>query len=219
MEPDPLSATTPVNVSGRRASITRNEILEATLGLLGPHRSLSSLSLREVARATNMAPNSFYRHFSNMDELAIALIDQAGTALRGIIGDARRRATPDRNVVRTSVEIFMEQLRSSPQLLHVLLREGSVGSTAFKQAVERELRFFEDELCSDLKRLAHIRNTGLFEPELTAKAITRLVFAMGSIAMDLPKEQYALLTDQISIMVRMIIVGSQTMSTAKDNRI
>jgi hypothetical protein len=36
----------------------------------------------------------------------------------------------------------------------MLLREGAVGSDAFKQAVERELRYFEDELQVDLVRLA-----------------------------------------------------------------
>ncbi len=204
---------------GRRASISREEILQATLSLLGPHRSLSSLSLREVARATGIAPNSFYRHFNNMDELAIALIDLAGTTLRRIIGDARHHATSKDSVVRTSVDIFMEQLRSSHKMLHVLLREGSVGSAAFKQAVERELTFFEAELCSDLKRLAEKKGTGLYQPELTARAITRLVFAMGASAMDLPVDKHPELTHQLSVMVRMILVGSQTMSEQKSPRL
>ena len=154
-----------------------------------------------------------------MDELAIALIDLAGTTLRRIIGDARHRATSKDSVVRTSVDIFMEQLRSSHKMLHVLLREGSVGSAAFKKAVERELTFFEVELCSDLKRLAEQKNTGLYQPELTARAITRLVFAVGASAMDLPTDRYPELTDQLSIMVRMILVGSQSMSEQQSPRL
>ncbi len=212
--------TPPVQTtSGRRASISREEILHATLGLLGPHRSLSSLSLREVARATGMAPNSFYRHFPDMDALAIALIDLAGTTLRRIIGEARHRVSAERSVVRSSVEAFMEQLNTNQKLLHVLLREGSVGSPAFRDAVERELRFFEEELCADLKRLAKLNNTGLYEPELTARAITRLVFAAGASAMDLSPEQHASFTQELCIMVRMIIVGTQTMSRNQENRL
>ena len=53
---------------------------------------------------------------------------------------------------------------------------------------------------------------GLIEPALTAKAITRLVFAMGATAMDLPPEQDAEFTRQLEVMVRMIVVGTQTLS-------
>ncbi|RYZ78033.1 MAG: TetR family transcriptional regulator, partial [Moraxellaceae bacterium] len=58
---------------GRPTSISREEIIDAALALVGPHRSVSTLSLREVAREAGIAPNSFYRHFRDVDELAIAL--------------------------------------------------------------------------------------------------------------------------------------------------
>jgi AcrR family transcriptional regulator len=180
--------------------------------LIGPHRSLSTVSLREVAREAGIAPNSFYRQFRDMDELAVALIDLAGSSLRTIIGQARERATStDRSVVRVSVETFMEQLRADDKLLHVLLREGAVGSDAFKQAVDRELAYFEDELCVDLVRLAAAEGAALFEPALVAKAITRLVFAMGATAMDQPPERDPALIEQISQMLRMIITGARVL--------
>ena len=85
---------------------------------------------------------------------------------------------------------------------------------AFKQAVEKQLRYFEEELQVDLARLAAHNKTGLYDPALTAKAITRLVFAIGATAMDLPKEKRAEVTEQLTIMVRMIVVGTQTMATS-----
>lgn len=186
--------------------------MTAALKLVGPHRSVSSLSLREVAREAGIAPNSFYRQFRDMDELAVALIERAGESLRQIIGEARQRATSDRSVVRGSVEAFMEQLHTDDRLLQILLREGTVGSDAFKQAVDRQLNFFEEELKLDLIRLAEANKTGLFEPALTAKAITRLVFTMGATAMDLPQDKYAELTEQVVLMVRMIVTGTQTLA-------
>jgi len=202
----------PVPTLGRRAVISREDLVAAALKLVGPHRSVSSLSLREVAREAGIAPNSFYRHFRDMDELAIALIDQAGRSLRAIIGEARHRATEGRSVVRSSVESFMEQLSADENLLHILLREGNVGSDAFKRAVEQELSFFEDELRVDLVRLAKAHDTAVYEPALVAKAITRLIFAMGATAMDLPRERHAEIAEQMIVMVRMIIVGTQTIA-------
>jgi AcrR family transcriptional regulator len=199
----------------RKAAITREDLLAAALKLIGPNRSLSTVSLREVAREAGIAPNSFYRQFRDMDELAIALIDLAGRSLRIIIGSARERATStDRSVIRVSVETFMEQLRADDKLLHVLLREGAVGSDAFKQAVERELMYFEDELRVDLIRLAAAERATLHEPALVSKAITRLVFAMGAVAMDQPPEHDPQVIEQIAQMLRMIITGARVLDQA-----
>ena len=211
--PDVASPRLPgAGTPGRKAVISREDIIAAALKLVGPNRSVSTLSLREVAREAGIAPNSFYRQFRDMDELAVALIERAGQSLRHIIGESRQRATTERSVVRGSVEAFMEQLRSDDKLLHILLREGSVGSDAFKQAVDRQLSYFEDELRRDLIRLAQANGTGLYEPALTAKAITRLVFTMGATAMDLPAEQHSSFTEQVVLMVRMIVAGTQTMA-------
>lgn len=201
------------HVQGRKPVISRDDLVEAALALVGPHRSVSTLSLREVARRAGIAPNSFYRQFRDMDELAIALIDRAGSSLRTIIGQARQRATEESSIVRASVVIFMRQLRSDEKLLHVLLREGTVGSPAYKAAVDQQLTFFEDELRQDLVRIAEASQRGLHDPATTAKAITRLVFAMGSTAMDLPTERDAEGTEQVITMVRMILLGAQEMST------
>jgi len=197
----------------RKGAISREDLLAAALKLIGPHRSVSTLSLREVTREAGIAPNSFYRQFRDMDELAVALIDLAGSSLRTIIGQARQRAAgSNRSVILSSVETFMEQLRADDKLLHVLLREGTVGSDAFKQAVDRELNYFEEELRVDLIRLAALDGAPLHEPALVSKAITRLVFAMGATAMDLPPEKDPELIRQISAMLRMIILGSRTIA-------
>ena len=198
--------------TGRKASISREDLLAAALKLIGPHRSVSTLSLREVAREAGIAPNSFYRQFRDMDELAVALIDLAGRSLRKVIGEARQRIGSDKSIVQGSVSAFIEQLRADDKLLHVLLREGTVGSDAFKQAVDRELEFFEDELRIDLIRLAAADGATLHEPALVSKAITRLVFAMGATAMDLPPERDAELIGQLSQMVRMILTGSRAIA-------
>jgi AcrR family transcriptional regulator len=207
-EPAPALSQGP----GRKAHISREDIMRAALKLLGPHRSVSTLSLREIAREAGIAPNSFYRQFRDVDELAVALIEQAGASLRQIIGKARRRAGTERSVVRSSVKAFMEQLQADDKLLHILLREGAVGSDAFMQAVDKQLSFFEEELRLDLMRMANDGRTGLYEPALTAKAITRLVFAMGATAMDLPPERLPALTEQVIVMVRIIMTGTQALA-------
>ena len=212
-------ATAPITTekSVRRSSIDRDDILNAALRLIGPNRSVSALSLREVAREAGIAPNSFYRHFRDMDELAIALIDMAGDSLRSIIREARLEVTGSDEVIRPSVEVFMRQLESDSALLHILLREGTVGSDAFRQAVEQVLKSFEDELREDLIRLAGDAVwREAYQPALVARAITRLVFTMGGTAMDMDAQGRRRVTEEVIEMVRMIIVGAHSMREESD---
>lgn len=197
------------NPPHRKATIDREDIMSAAIKLLGPNRSLSSLSLREVARAAGIAPNSFYRHFRDMDELAVALIERAGETLRTVIGEARNRATTAPSIIRSSIEAFMEQLDAEEQLLHVLLCEGSVGSDAYKQAVDQVLTHFENELHEDLIRLSTEADAPLFRADLVSRAITRLVFAMGGNALDKSAEEKKQIAEEMMVMVLFLMEGSE----------
>lgn len=62
----------------------RAALLRAALHL-GSLHGFAGLGLREVARQAGIAPTSFYRHFSDMQELGAALIrEPVGSVLRGI---------------------------------------------------------------------------------------------------------------------------------------
>ena len=86
---------------------TRQNIIHAAFLLLDENRSLSAISLREVAREAGIAPTSFYRHFKDMDELGLTLVDEAGLALRQLMRQARRRIASCGGEIHTSVETFM----------------------------------------------------------------------------------------------------------------
>jgi len=194
---------------GRKATITKEELFQAALNLIGPQKSIASLSLREVAREAGIAPNSFYRHFKDIDELAIELIDRAGIVLRQILHEARLQASRQNSIIRSSVEVFIAQLDADEGNLSLLLREGYTGSKSYKQAVERQLNYFQQELQDDLIRLERLNNKKLFHPDIAAKAITQLVFNMGANVIDIPAEDRKEIAEQTMIMIRMILEGAR----------
>ncbi|MFV5592270.1 HTH-type transcriptional repressor FabR [Acinetobacter junii] len=208
-EQDVIQMKSQVRSVGRKATITREELFQATLNLIGPQKSIASLSLREIAREAGIAPNSFYRHFKDIDELAIALIDRSGLVLRRIIREARLQASKQQSIIRSSVEVFIQQLDADEGNLSLLLREGYTGSTSYKAAVDRQLNFFQQELQEDLIRLEQMNNGKISHADIAAKAITQLVFNMGAKVIEIPAEQRAEVAEQTMIMIRMILEGAR----------
>ncbi|MGS7457649.1 TetR family transcriptional regulator, partial [Mycobacterium tuberculosis] len=62
-------------IRDERKQQTRHALMEAALAMVAAGRSFPSLSLREVTRDAGVVPASFYRHFRDMDELGLALVD------------------------------------------------------------------------------------------------------------------------------------------------
>lgn len=204
-----------VRTVGRKATITKEELFQAALNLIGPQKSIASLSLREVAREAGIAPNSFYRHFKDIDELAIELIELSGGVLRRILHQARIKAIKQSSIIRSSVEVFIEQLDADEGNLSLLLREGYTGSIQYKLAVDKQLNYFQQELQEDLIRLERINNSKLAHPDLVAKAITQLVFNMGAKVIDLPANERKEVAEQTMIMIRMLLEGSRHLDEAQ----
>ncbi len=205
----------PVRMVGRKATITKEELFQAALNLIGPQKSISSLSLREVAREAGIAPNSFYRHFKDIDELAIALIERSGIVLRQILHQARLKALKQSSIIRSSVNVFIEQLDADEGNLSLLLREGYTGSQSYKAAVDRQLNFFQQELQEDLVRLERLNHSNMAHPDIAAKAITQLVFNMGAQVINLPSSDRQEIAEQTMIMIRMILEGARHLDESK----
>ena len=77
-----------------RGQKTRNALLSGVLDLVEQGIAFSAISLREVTRQAGVVPTSFYRHFENMDELGLNLVDQTGLSLRKQMREIRSQATP-----------------------------------------------------------------------------------------------------------------------------
>src|SRR5688500_14594257 len=61
---------------GESKELTRAALLRAALKLLS-RSSFDSISLREVTREAGISPTAFYRHFDDMEELGLVLVEQS----------------------------------------------------------------------------------------------------------------------------------------------
>ena len=194
---------------------TRRQLIDAALGQLSSERSFSSLSLREVAKEAGLAPTSFYRHFSDMDELGLTLVDEAGLTLRQLMRQARQRIDKGGSVIQISVRTFMEFIESNGNIFRLLLRERSGTSPAFRAAVNREIRYFTLELCDYLQQANKLDAEIAY---LQANAAVTIVFSAGSDALDYDKKDLAQLAQRTIKQLRFIARGAFEFSGRNENR-
>ena len=189
---------------------TRQAIIEAALRL-SAERGFSSLSLRAVAAAAGIAPTSFYRHFQNMDDLGLVLVDEVGLSLRHLIREARRRASggASRSVTRASISTFMEFAEANSTLFRLLLGEGAGSTAPFRRAIAKEIARFTDDLSDDLIIAAEATGKPIANVGLAAEAMVTIAFNLGAAAIDLPAAERQDVVERIIAQVRMVMRGAQ----------
>ncbi|WP_428773645.1 HTH-type transcriptional repressor FabR [Vibrio sp.] len=201
-----------MGIRAQQKERTRRTLIDAAFRQLSADRSFSNLSLREVAREAGIAPTSFYRHFKDMDELGLTMVDEGGLLLRQLMRQARQRIVKEGSVIRTSVETFMEFIESSPNVFRLLLRERSGTSFEFRAAVAREIQHFVAELSEYLIS----SGTGREEAYAQAEASVTLVFSSGAEALDLDRREREVLAERLIIQLRMIAKGAHLYCRERD---
>jgi TetR/AcrR family transcriptional regulator, fatty acid biosynthesis regulator len=187
---------------------TRRSLIEAALKL-SAQQGFSSLSIREVTKAAGITPAGFYRHFRNMEELGLALVDEIGLALRQLLRNARKSFDKEGSAVRASVETFIDYITTNSNLFRVLQGERQGSSPAFRKALFAEINRFIEEVTDDLLKGSKILKQPLQDPELAAEAIVAVAFTVGAEAMDLPRHRRKELVERLIKEIKMILRGAR----------
>lgn len=186
---------------------TRRKLIDAALKLSAQH-GFASLSLREVAKEAGITPAGFYRHFHNMEELGLTLIDEVGLSLRQLLRQARKRADNEGSAVRNSVETFINYILENANHFRLLQGERQGASPAFRKALFNELGRFIDEMAEDLERVQNQLKKPIKDADLTAEAIVAVAFTVGGEVLDLPKHKRKEVIERVVKLVRIILRGS-----------
>lgn len=211
-----------LGIRAQQKEKTRRALIDATFSQLSSEKSFSGLSLREVCREAGIAPTSFYRHFSGMDELGLTMVDEAGLTLRQLMRQARERIAKGGSVIHTSVDTFMEFVDNNSNVFRLLLRERSGTSAAFRSAVQREVEHFIAELTDYLCRgtgsanandssngsVDEISTIDIESVRIEADAMVTIVFNAGAEALDLDHTMCSELAKRTKQQLRLITKGA-----------
>jgi len=174
----------------QRKQRTRQALLDAALALLETD-SFSSLSLRRVTRAAGIVPTAFYRHFDDMEELGLVLIDESFRTLRGMIRAARADPRTNEHVIRNSVEILVGYVHEHESHFRFIARERFGGVARLRHAIRREIRLFASELATDLARMPGFDAWSTEDLQLMAGLMVNAMVSTAEAILDAPSNDPA----------------------------
>ncbi len=118
--------------------------------LLLEHQNLSSLGMREVTREAGMSPAGFYRHFRDLAELGVALVEESLASLHTMIRAALAEQGEAEARIDRTVEVIAGHVREHRVHVRFLVRERRGGVRPVREAIDAELRRFAEEVAGAL---------------------------------------------------------------------
>jgi len=180
-----------------------HELLRATLALAAAH-GFVSLGLREVSRAADIAPTSFYRYFADMEQLGLTIIDELGAAFFDEwIGKS------DGKDAGSSLEAIAARAfagtAADPELMRFVLAERFGAIPSFRAALERELA----EVGAALHRACAEELPRAEAPPYVANAAVVFLLEACAHALDRGPDAILALQDRFLSQVRALLAGAQ----------
>ncbi len=163
--------------------------MQSALTLVGEGNSFTSISLREVAKQAGVVPTSFYRHFRDMEELGLSLLDELGLMLRKLMRQARNREDYIENLTRDSIRVYAKFVIDNRDYFHFMSQCRTGATPVLRDAVRAELRYFSSELAVDIRRLPIFLAITTEDLEWISQLIVETVFASTIDLLDQPNLQ------------------------------
>jgi AcrR family transcriptional regulator len=157
--------------------LTRQALVRAALKLLSQN-SFDSLSLREVTREAGITPTAFYRHFDDMEELGLVLVEESFHSLGEMLKDARSRSAMDQDTIKRSLAVVVLHMHHHTAHFRFIARERYGGVRRLRRAINRELQLFADELAIDLVAMPGVDRWSTDDRRMLASLITETIIRM-----------------------------------------
>lgn len=184
----PPAATPP---APRKRSNTAERLVEAALDATEVE-AFSNLSLRELTRRVGIVPTGFYRHFADMDELGLTIVDEAFGTLQGMIRSVREDPVPPADMIRGSVAVLADHVRERPSHFRFIARELNGGSRVLRDAIRDRLATFTQDLADDLGALPVVGEWHERDRLMLADLIVKVVVAAAADMLEFPDEHDAI---------------------------
>lgn len=186
---------------------THDNLLESALQLMGEEKGLGDLSLREVAGEAGIVPAAFYRHFKNMEELGLTLVDECGGRIQRIVGDARNKGAY-KSALQLTVGFFFDYVANNRSLFRFIARERTGGNRKIREKIRESMKAIATELAKDMRMPKMIPADDI---RFASELIVSICFLMASDFLDLAADAHSEMRKlklQTIKQVRLVFIGT-----------
>ncbi len=155
---------------------TRKSLMDAALTLTGNGVNFSTISLREVAKNAGVVPTSFYRHFTDMEELGLNIVDDLGLILRKLMRAARQKNDYLDTLAQQSIEVYADFVCENMNYFYFMAQVRGGGTLVLRNAIRNEIKFIANELASDLRPISTFEKASDSDLALVSLLIVEAVF-------------------------------------------
>lgn len=126
---------------------THQSFIDAAFALSYEKGSFYNVSLRELTQKIDVAPATFYRHFEDMQQLGLELVDRASNHVRNIFYQFAKMAMHSPSIRREQrMQYFFQSIETSAALWHFFIAERMSGQIKIRQALYRERDFLLQDI-------------------------------------------------------------------------
>lgn len=210
-------------------------LMEAALRLSTDSRSVTSLGLRELAREAGLNPNTFYRHFKNIDELGLAIVEDVAGQLRqplralryqaaeAVSAEAQKKAPLSasellnfergRRVNEETVRLFFDFVGEHPAAFIVGVRELHGASPVLRQAVRKVMEGFAEDMVDDIRQLNLLPGVDEATVNELATVVSQQMFQMSLDYIEATTEQREAIVGRASRQIFMLFAGAMVVKS------
>lgn len=142
-----------MNNRQERKLLTRQSLMSAALQWVEEGQHISSLSIREVAKRAGVVPTAFYRHFNDVEDLALNLVDELSKVLRQLMREVRQSRSDPHSLIVDSLTQYCAYVVRHRVYFVFLVQSLTGGTLNVRAAIRSELQYFANELAMDIRRL------------------------------------------------------------------
>lgn len=230
-EPNRNSGAKPTEAQGKTL------LMEAALRLAMRTRSLQALGIREIGREAGLNPNTFYRHFKDLDDLGLTIIQNVVKDLREPLRILRRqaalatlqsaqagqeRANPvledmgfslerARRVVQETVKLVLEFAAAHPEAFVMGVCELNGASPVIRETLRQVMTLFAQDMVDDIRQLNLLPIVDLENLSLVSTMVIRDMFQLSVDYIEQPQRRQEL-REQAEKMILMQLTGAILLS-------
>ncbi|MFD8598900.1 TetR family transcriptional regulator [Kitasatospora sp. NPDC059646] len=187
---------------------SRRALLDAALALL-EQQNLSGLGVREVTRAAGLSPAGFYRHFADLAELGVVLVQESLANLHEMVRAVFAGSGGPEQLIDRSVEVIDAHVAEHAAYIRFLARERHGGVKPVRDAVGTELRRFAEELAELLALRPELADWSAGDRRMLAELYVDRMVSTALALVEADPAERAAIAGTARTQLRLIHLGSR----------